>query len=54
MAELRRIWQQYGGHVVLGMAALLLVAGTLWRRQDDEVVSEQTAVIALPTATLAP
>jgi LysM repeat protein len=54
MTELRRIWQQFGGHLVLGIAALLLVVGGLWNQDGDSMVEGETAVIALPTPTLSP
>ena len=56
MIELRRIWQQYDGHLILGLAALLLLVGGLWdRREEAGGESEVTAVAnSLPTATLAP
>ena len=58
MREQQRIWQQYGGHLILGLVALLLLIFGLWNR-GGEVESdgrEITAVTTPPpsTATLSP
>ena len=54
MTGLQRIWQQFGGHLVLGVAAFLLVVGGLWHRRGEPAVGEETAVIPLPTPTFSP
>ena len=54
MIELKRIWQQFGGHLILAMVALLLLAFGLWSRYNQPIVGEATAVTPLSTPTLSP
>lgn len=53
MSELRRFWQQYSGHLILAVIALLLLVGGLWQRRGvAENVSGVTAVTTIqPTPT---
>ena len=54
MAELQRIGQRYGGHLVLGLVALLLLIGGVWNRREEVGSGPETTAVAnpLPTATL--
>lgn len=54
MTELRRIWQHFGGHLVLGTAALFLLAFGLWNRHNRPVNGEEIDPTPLSTPTLSP